>query len=272
MMKSRDDEFSRALGASLLLLRLMLGGSAQAQGTVSPTEAVHEGWVDSASTGLDPRALQTLQRIHGAEQRLLALRAYLRAADSLAQRWSWSQETLAQYPSTSEGRAAAADIDAVVATFAKKNPGYELQVNRQPRSLEVQLAHWNQSASVAAVARSLGNALDRRFGDSSAPSGRELRDALTHWTPSTAATLAAPGLSAHGQGRAFDFAVARDARIVAGLDSASAHAKWDGTGWTRKLHEAVVASGKPFVGPLQAPYEPWHYAYTPQHQVTGDAK
>jgi hypothetical protein len=181
-------------------------------------------------------------------------------------------ETLTQYPSTSEGNAAAADIAAVVATFAIENPGYELQVNRQPRSLEVQLAHWNENASVAAVARSLVKTLDRRFADSSSPTGTELRDALTHWTPGTAAALAAPGLSAHGQGRAFDFAVARDSRIVAGLDSASVHAKWDGAGWTRKLHEAVVASGKPFVGPLQSPYEPWHYAYTPQHQAAGDAK
>ena len=30
----------------------------------------------------------------------------------------------------------------------------------------------------------------------------ELREALAHWTPDTAAPLAAPGLSAHGQGRA----------------------------------------------------------------------
>jgi hypothetical protein len=251
----------------------MLGGFAQAQGAVSSTEAVHQRWVDSASAGLDPQAMQTLQRIHGVDQRLLALRSYLRAADSLALRWSWSQEALAQYPSTSEGKAASANIDAVVATFAKENPGYELRVNRQPRSLEMQLAHWNKNASVAAAAASLVEALDRRFADSSSVTGRELRDALIHWmTPGTAAVLAAPGLSAHGQGRAFDFTVIRDGRIVAGLDSASAHAQWDGAGWTRKLHEAMVSSGKPFVGPLQSPYEPWHYAYTPPDQAAGDAK
>jgi len=92
MLKSHDNVFSRTLGAFLLLLRLMLGGFAQAEGAVSSTEAVHERWVDSASAGLDPQAVQTLQRIHGADQRLLALRAYLRAGDSLAERWSWSRK------------------------------------------------------------------------------------------------------------------------------------------------------------------------------------
>ena len=152
----------------------------------------------------------------------------------------------------------------------KQNPGYQLQVNRQPRSLETQLAHWNENASVAAVAASLAGSLDRQFAAAPAPTAAALRDALAHWTPGTAAALAAPGMSAHGQGRAFDFAVARDGQTVAGLEAASAHAKWDGAGWTRRLHAAVLASGKPFAGPLQSPYEPWHYAYTPQNPSAKD--
>jgi hypothetical protein len=60
-----------------------------------------------------------------------------------------------------------------------------------------------------------------------------------------------------------DFAIARNGQIIAGMIAVSAHAQWDGAGWTRKLHAAVVASGNPFVGPLQSPYEPWHYAYKP---------
>jgi hypothetical protein len=246
------------------LLAVLMSGTAKTQAAAATAETRHQHWVESASAGLDRRAVDTLHRIHGADRQLLALRAYLRAGDSLTTRWSWSQETLTRYASTPEGQAATADIDLVIAAFAKENPGYELQVNREPRSLETQLAHWNDNASVAAVAAALVASLDQRFADSPSPTAEELRDALAHWTPDTAAALAAPGLSAHGQGRAFDFAVARDGRIVAGLEAASAPATWDAAGWTRKLHEAVVASGKPFVGPLQSPYEPWHYAYTPK--------
>jgi hypothetical protein len=248
-----------------LLIGFILAATLQAHDAAAASETMHQHWVDTASEGLDPQAVATLHRIHSADRQLLALRAYLRAGDSLAARWSWSQETLAQYPSTAEGKAAAADIDSVVAEFAKENPGYELQVNRQPRSLEVQLAHWNENASVAAVAASLVKSLDGRFAESSSPTSAQLRDALSQWIPGTAAALAAPGMSAHGQGRAFDFAIARNGQIVAGMVAASAHAQWDTAGWTRKLHAAVVGSGKPFVGPLQSPYEPWHYAYTPQH-------
>jgi hypothetical protein len=250
--------------AAFRIILLMLVAITQARGAEQVHQA-HQSWVDAASAGLEPQALATLRRIHGTDRKLLALRAYLRAGDSLATRWSWSAERLAAYPTTAEGRAAAADIDAVVAEFAKQNPGYELQVNRQPRSLEVQLAHWNENASVAGVAAMLVKSLDRQFGENASPSATQLREALTKWTPSTAAALAAPGLSAHGQGRAFDFAVARKGQIVAGTVAATAQSQWEAAGWTRRLHAAVVASGKPFVGPLQSPYEPWHYAYTPRN-------
>jgi hypothetical protein len=247
-----------------LLAVLFLVPTGKAEEAAGSNESIHQHWVDSSSVGLDPRTVGTLQRIRGANRQLLALRAYLRAGDSLSARWSWSQEQLTAYASTPEGKAAAADIDAVVAAFARANPGYDLQVNRQPRSLEVQLAHWNENASVAAVSAALVRFLDRRFAGNPSPAAAEIRDALVHWTPNSAAALAAPGLSAHGQGRAFDFAVARDGHIVAGLEAASAHSRWDDAGWTRKLRAAVAASGKPFVGPLQSPYEPWHYAYTPR--------
>jgi hypothetical protein len=246
-----------------VLVVLFLAPAVQPRAFADDTGSLHQQWVDNASVGLDARAVDTLHRIRGADRQLLALRAYLRAGDSLAARWSWSQNQLTRYPTTPEGKAAAADIDAVVAAFAKANPGYDLQVNLQPRSLEVQLAHWNDNASVAAVSETLAESLDRRFGRTASPSTMELRNALMQWTPDNAAALAAPGLSAHGQGRAFDFAVAHNGEVVAGLEAASAHQQWDAAGWTRKLHAAVTASGKPFVGPLQSPYEPWHYAYTP---------
>ena len=266
MLKSHDIDWAR------LLLTLVLAGTATAQVAVAANETAHQHWVDTASAGLDAQAVATLHRIHGADRQLLALRAYLRAGDSLSARWSWSQETLTQYPSTPEGKAAAADIDTVIATFAKENPGYELQVNREPRSLEIQLAHWNENESVAAVAGSLVKSLDQHFADSPSPTAGDLRDALAQWTPDAAAALAAPGLSAHGQGRAFDFAVVRNGSIVAGMVAATAQSQWDSAGWTRKVHQAVLDSGAPFAGPLQSPYEPWHYAYTPPQQAAGISK
>jgi hypothetical protein len=222
-------------------------------------------WVRKASVGLAPEAATALLAIHGADRQLLALRSYIRAGDSLPQRWSWSQDRLSSYAATSEGKAAAADIDAVVAAFAAANPGYTLRTNLMPRSLEVQLAHWNQNPSVGTVASALVTWLEQRFpAAGTPPDANALREALAEWQPRVAANLAAPGLSAHGQGRAFDFEVEHQGRLIADADAASARQKWDATGWTRKLHQAVIAAGNRLVGPLQSPYEPWHYAYTPQ--------
>jgi hypothetical protein len=237
---------------------------APATGSAHSSEARIQAWVDEASAGLDPRVIDALSGIVGADRRLLAVRAYLRAGDTLPERWSWSQQRLESYASTPEGKAAGTDIDAVCAAFSKANPGFTLEVNRQPRSLEVQLAHWNDNASVKATADSLIRQLELRFaGTPGIPSEAALRSALVDWQPPAAATLAAPGLSPHGQGRAFDFQVVRDGRVVAGLDAASAQSRWDAAGWTQRLKSAMQAAGSRFVGPLQSPYEPWHYAYTP---------
>ncbi len=223
-----------------------------------------EAWAAQASAGLEPPVIDALRRISSDDRRLLALSAYLRAGGTLAERWSWSQEQISNYPSTAEGKAASADIDAVVAAFAAANPGFTLQVNRKPRSLELQIAHWNVDESVAAAAAALVAALERRFiGDLTTPNTDQLRKALINWKPIVAIALAAPGLSAHGQARAFDFQVERDGQVVAGVDVAVASLQWDAAGWTQKLHTAVSAAGNHFAGPLESPFEPWHYSYAP---------
>jgi hypothetical protein len=225
-------------------------------------------WVARASADLDPRALDALQHIVGADRRLLAVRAYLRAGASLDARWSWSQAQLAAYPSTPEATAAAADIDAVIAAFAAANPGFTLRVNRMPRSLEAQIAHWNENKSVGITAAALVASLERQFaGSVGLPDAPALRSALIEWRPGIAATLAAPGLSAHGQARAFDFQIERQGTVVAGIDSASAPQRWDAAGWTLKLQAAVASAGNRFAGPLASPYEPWHYAWIPPDAV-----
>ena len=165
--------------------------------------------------------------------------------------------------STPEGYAAAADIDAVIAAFAAANPGFTLRVNRMPRSLEAQIAHWNENRSVGVAAAALMASLERQFGNNArAADEQAVRSALLQWTPNVAAALAAPGLSAHGQARAFDFQIERDGQVIAGIDAASARQRWDAAGWTQKLHAAVSSAGNCFAGPLTSPYEPWHYAYT----------
>jgi hypothetical protein len=230
----------------------------------APADASRDAWVAEASVGLPPPVLDALAQIAGADRRLLALRSYLKAGDGLNERWSWSEEQQLTYPSTAEGKTASVELDAVAAAFAAANPGFTLRVNRAPRSLEAQIIAWNDNESVAAAAAACGNALERRFGAAHARStAAALRLALLDWQPNHRATLAAPGLSAHGQARAFDFQVERGAELVAGTDSASARTQWDAAGWTQKLHTAVGAAGAHFSGPLQSPYEPWHYAYVP---------
>jgi hypothetical protein len=229
-----------------------------------PSDSDREAsWIAKARSGLDRRAIDTLARISGTHRQLLALRAYLRAGDTLAVRWSWSQAQLNAYPSTSEGQAAAKDVDAVEAAFARANPGYSAHANRMPRSLEQQLDHWNENPAVESVAAALTASMHQQFRHQSTPDTGQLQRALVEWKPTSAAPLAAPGLSAHGQGRAFDFQIFHNERSVAGFDAALAHQQWDAAGWTRRLHAAVVASGLPFEGPLQSPYEPWHYFYMP---------
>lgn len=78
------------------------------------------------------------------------------------------------------------------------------------------------------------------------------------------ATVAAPGLSPHGQMRAVDFQVHQGDRIVAGPRTATIAADWDAAGWSAKLDAAVRAAGNRFIGPLASPREPWHFTYSPE--------
>jgi hypothetical protein len=250
-----------AFAAALIIALVIFSPAPTAE---AADEAYQQAWVAQASAGLQPPVIDALHSIVGFDRRLLALRSYLRAGDALSARWSWSQQQLSMYSSTPEGKAAAADIDAVAAAFAAANPDFSLHVNRELRSLELQIAHWNENGSVGTTAAALVTDLERRFSDKrESVNGDELRNALIEWQPKSPAALAAPGLSAHGQGRAFDFQIERHGQVVAGIEVATAHRQWDAPGWTEKLHTAIGVAGNHFVGPIQSPYEPWHYAYAP---------
>ena len=189
-------------------------------GTVTGGGLNDTGLADDAAaiaTHLDPRVRDTLARIPDLGRRLLALRSYLRAGSTLPARWSWSEQEIRDFEQSQEFCDAQAEVDRVVTAFAAAFPGYTLYVNREVRSLDVQIERWNSNASVDAASRTLLDDLHRASAQRAPGEGAAwLKDSLTGWTLAVPVTLAAPGLSAHGQSRAFDFQVEHDGTIVAG--------------------------------------------------------
>ena len=218
---------------------------------------------DAAAATLPAPARAALDRIEGGGRQLLALRGYLRARD-LEARWSWDEAQVQAYQGSPEQQAAHAEVARVQARFAADNPGYQLHVNLQVRSLGEQLRKWNGNASVAAAAA----ALEAEAAAACARTGAGGFGAwLRGWQPPATVNLAAPGLSAHGQGRAYDFQVMRGPVLVAGTDSAQVASRWIADGWAARLASAVRDSGAAFTGPLRSPDEPWHYSYVPPAAV-----
>jgi hypothetical protein len=219
---------------------------------------------------LDSRVAHSLSRIDGTGRRLLALRSYLRSEAKLAERWSWSQEQIAAYEGSPEHSELLAEIGKVREAFARNNPGYELWINPQVRSLDRQLESWNTNESVTEAAAGLTTAAVALVDSPSFPAqdAAKARGALEtflrSFQPTPAPTVAAPGLSPHGQMRAVDFQVQRGEAIVAGPKAATIATEWDAAGWSTKLDAAVRAASSRFVGPLASPREPWHYTYSPE--------
>jgi hypothetical protein len=223
-------------------------------------------YLAAVSARLPDLVLLALSRIAGDDRKLLATRAYLRVGTGIAERWSWTDEQIARYQLSDEYRAALSEIDKIKARFAELNPGYTLYVNTDVRSLDAQIARWNENASVGAAAAALSRDATRVLAAYPArPGGAAVKRFigwLEDWRPPSAPTLAAPGLSPHGRSRAFDFQIQQDATLVAGTDSTIIATVWDSGGWTQKLAAAVAISPH-FRGPLSSPREPWHYEYVP---------
>ncbi len=227
-----------------------------------------EAYAEAAARTLDPRQRDALAKIPEIPRKLLALRGYLRAG-AVGNKWSWTEEEVARYKTTAEYGAALAEVEKVKAAFASSNPGHTLHVNTEVRTLDEQLAGWNRVESVRAAGEELLAACLRELAGASykeppdeagaARFGHFLRASRTTRTP----TLAVPGLSPHGQLRAFDFQVMQGGRIIADTSSGAVASRWDSAGWTERLKEAVLKSGARLSGPLASPREPWHYTYTP---------
>lgn len=227
-------------------------------------------YVTSISAQLDPRVAQTLQQLDGSGRQLLALRSYLRSAAHLAERWSFTQEQIEAFAGSPEQRDLEQEIGRVRTAFVAANPGFELYVNSQVRSLDVQIGHWNSNQSVTAAAQEIRTAAQALIASAGFPADRpeQAREAvkafLSGHRPVPTPTIAAPGLSLHGQMRAIDFQVHHGGRVVAGPSTATIATDWAAAGWATKLDAAVRAASDQFVGPQSSPPAPWHYTYVPE--------
>jgi hypothetical protein len=237
---------------------------------VSPqaNETLNE-YIAGVSKRLDARVVGALGRINETGRRLLALRSYLRSEGSIASKWSWSAEEIERYKTTNEFRNALAEVENVRKKFESLNPGYSLHVNTEVRSLEAQLKNWNETKSVQVAAEDLFGAAGTEISRppyKTVPDQKSLASFerfLKNYKVVSPPTVAVPGLSPHGQLRAFDFQIKQGDKIIAGTNAAMLKDVWDGQGWTEKLRAAVTAASKKLTGPLASPREPWHYTYTP---------
>lgn len=265
----------KARVTGLVLAGVLAGGIAAspARGADAPTvdpDEVLERLVADMGRRLDPRVAGSLVRIDGTGRRLLALRSYLRSSDQLADRWSWSQQMITAYSGSPEHRELLGEIEKVRIAFAQANPGYELWINPRVRSFDRQLESWNASESVAEAALALATTATQLVGSPSFPAHdperarAALESMLRDYQPTPTPTVAAPGLSPHGQMRAVDFQVQQGDAIVAGPSTATIATAWDAAGWSQRLDSAVRAASHRFVGPLASPREPWHYTYSPE--------
>jgi len=247
----------------LLAIALCLPAAHADEGTdASAIEALALG----IATKTDAHVAAVLPRIEGTGSKLLALRSYLRSGPNLAERWSWTQEQIAVFEGSIEQQELNAEIQRVREAFEQSNPGFELFVNPQVRSLDIQLANWNRNESVAAASARLLQDAGAHLGTAAtdAVRGAPMLEAfLQSYSPEPIPTVAAPGLSPHGQMRAIDFQVHRGGEIVAGPDTHTIGTVWEQGGWAVRLDLAVREASRKFVGPLVAPREPWHYTYTP---------
>lgn len=261
----------RTLIAVLFCLAATVGPAASAGAEATDP---FQQYVAAIAARQEPAVTEALARIEDPGRQLLALRSYLRSRNHLAERWSWTAEQIAAYEGSPEYAALQGQIEVVRQVFEQSSPGYTLWVNPQVRSLDVQIEHWNTNESVAAAAASLLDVVRARVSAPGFPASDqakavvELETFLASYVPEPAPTIAAPGLSPHGQMRAVDFQVHRGDTIVAGTRTATIATDWDAAGWTEKLAEAVREAGSHFIGPLQSPREPWHYSYAPESVAT----
>ena len=200
--------------------------------------------------GRNPLALQ-----------LLALRRYLRlGGERVHAQWAWTMEEQRHFSQIGEAKLLMDEARKAQANFALRNPGYTLVVSPL-RSLESQVIKWDTNDTVTNAGRGLLSNMssvleslpDPPTGESAVAFSHKLRFASVAPEPSSAA----PGTSDHGQGRAVDFVIKNGAQIVADTQTTQIGPVWKLGVWEQKLIAAT--NGTRLAGPLQHPYEPWHW-------------
>jgi hypothetical protein len=215
---------------------------------------------------------QALKQIPDLGRKLLALRIYLQTGSRLERRWSWTDEQIKAFQGSAEQQALLAEIAAVSAHFAQANPGFQIFVNTKIRSLDVQIRNWNSNESVGIAADEILSRWKDEFGSDMQAwaklDSKKVRIWLKSVDGTNRATMAAPGLSFHGQARAIDFQVMQNGTVIASTNSKQIDRDWRATKWDIKLRESILAAGPSFRGPLTSPDEPWHYEYDPGNRST----
>lgn len=197
---------------------------------------------------------------------LLALRRYLRMQNrehkNIHARWTWSPAEAQHYRGEGLARTLLAAAEIVRAKFNRDNPGYRLALSPL-RTLERQVSLWNGNLYVRTAAIQLSKYIltelsANQFGmPPDADDMESFVPLLQNSTVNPEPTSAAPGTSDHGQLRAVDFVVYQGNALVAGTNSSSIVPVWKAQGWEQKLMAATKNTG--LIGPLQHPYEPWHW-------------
>lgn len=233
---------------------------------------VLDRYMDTIRVLLPEKVRGALARIPDKRRRLAAMKYYLRRSEQEIERqWAWTAEEARIYRTSPEYFRAMDEIARVKESFAALNPGYRLAVDMEIRSLGNQIGKWNSVRSIGLVAEDIMTASLAFITDSLAgPDSSMVNNGLERFIPflrefepKHVPTVAVPGLSQHGQLRAFDFRVMRGSRVIAGASTRTISSAWDKAGWTMRLCEAIEAASGRFEGPLAEPYEPWHYEYRP---------
>jgi hypothetical protein len=196
---------------------------------------------------------------------LLALRRYLRMTGKgvdLEAIWSWTEAEAKVHKRQEPTRSLYEEAAKVQAKFKTENHGYHLVVT-PVRSLEKQISLWGQSASVGEAGAQLLTFMGETAASEEYPpkpaqeSIRSFSNRLRSRNVTPEPTNAAPGTSDHGRGLAVDFVVMKGSKIVAPIMSSAIATAWKRDGWEAKLIKACA--GTRLRGPLQNPYESWHW-------------